>query len=528
MLKNLSIIIKANQIFIRHTDKDAELNAPVLNSLYEDVSEIYIPLLNMVETLEKECIPCKFCVVLPPILCNLLADSNIQTLYDNYLDSRIALGQDELQRNSSNAEVSAIVQKTIEKYTSLKSDFNEKYDRNLIKAFHDNMEKGYLEILATCGTDIFIPHYADMKEIISAQIESGLHSYRQFFGEIPEGFWLPELGYAPGVEKLIRAYGYSYTILDARSLLLSTTIPSKGTFYPSRTDNSLVLFGANPEFTEILFGEDGYAATNVYRNENHDIGFELSADELKTVFAEGGIRYSTGYKYWNKNFDEEELYNSDKAYEAVQCHAKDFLTRISEKLNAAAELCQDLDFVCDICTLDTDSISHNWSEFTIWLEAVMKMAVSFGVNMATCDEMLQNQYNLEKIQPYYSAEAGTGYGENLLSSKNCWMMRYTRKASERMIDLSDRFPTDTGLKTRLLNLGAKELMLAQSGILAKMIDNDEFPEFAERRFTESIDAFTAVFDSLGSNTVSTEWLTTLETRDSIFPWMNYRIFSKKH
>ena len=96
-----------------------------------------------------------------------------------------------------------------------------------------------------------------------------------------------------------------------------------------------------------------------------------------------------------------------------------------------------------------------------------------------------------------------------------------------MIDLADRFPNDTGLKTRLLNLGAKELIIAQSSGLAKMIENDDFPEFAKNRFMDSIKAFTSVFDSLGSNTVSTEWLTTLEIYDDIFPWLNYRIFSKK-
>lgn len=528
MLKNLSIIIKANQIFIRHTQKDAKYNAPVLNTLYETISDIYIPLLNMIENLEKQEVPCKFGIVLPPILCNLLSDTEIQNLYEQYLDSRIELGQDELKRNSKNPEILEIVKSTLSKFEQLKNDFTDKYSKNIIKRFRDYMEKGYVEILATCGTDIFIPHYADMKEIISAQIESGLHAYRQYFGEIPEGFWLPELGYTSEIEKLIRGYGYSYTILDARSIFLSSNIPQKGLFYPARTDNSLVIFGADPEFSDLLFGEEGYSTLPCYRNDNHDIGFELSAEELKTVFEENSIRYSTGYKYWNKNFDEEEIYNSQKAYEAIQCQAKEFMTHISEKLTSAAQLCNTSDFVCNVCTLDTDQIRQNWSEFVIWFEAIMKMAVSFGVNMSTCDEMLENQYSLEKIQPYYSSSAGTGYGENLLSSKNCWMMRYTRKACERMIDLSDRFPTDTGLKTRLLNLGAKELMLAQCCNLAKMIDTDEYPEFAENRFKESIDAFTAVFDSLGSNTVSTEWLTTLETRDSIFPWMNYRIFSKKH
>ena len=106
-------------------------------------------------------------------------------------------------------------------------------------------------------------------------------------------------------------------------------------------------------------------------------------------------------------------------------------------------------------------------------------------------------------------------------------MRYLYKACERMIDLAERFPSDSGLKNRLLNLGAQELMLALSSNLAKSIDNSDFMEFAERRFTESIITFTKVFDALGSNTVSTEWLTKVEAKDSVFPWMNYKIFAKK-
>ena len=70
-------------------------------------------------------------------------------------------------------------------------------------------------------------------------------------------------------------------------------------------------------------------------------------------------------------------------------------------------------------------------------------------------------------------------------------------------------------------------MLAQSCGWAKMIHNNDFPEYARMRFNRSINDFTAVFDALGSNTVSTEWLTKLENEHQIFPWMNYRIFNRK-
>ena len=73
----------------------------------------------------------------------------------------------------------------------------------------------------------------------------------------------------------------------------------------------------------------------------------------------------------------------------------------------------------------------------------------------------------------------------------------------------------------------KAVIKGREGFIERFFSKAEGEMFAEKRFKESIAAFTAVFDSLGSNTVSTEWLTKLEARDSIFPWMNYRIFTKK-
>lgn len=529
MQKNLSLIIKANQEFIRHTGEDEVINASILNIFYESISTTYIPLLRMIERLEKDNV--SFCIglVLPPILCNLLSDEQIQESYIAWLDKRNELGLKELERNASNPEISALVQANIDENLSVKTDFIEKYNKKLIPVFASYLEKGFIELLGTCGTDIFMPHFADLKEIISAQIECGLHAFRQFFGLVPEGFWLPELGYTPGIERLIKAYGYTYTILDQRSTLLAEKAPSTGIFYPCRTENSLVLFTKSQAAEEELFGEEGLIYHTAYKNQNRDIGYELDVEQLKPLISEGSTRYSTGFKYWNRCFDTEEgcLYNSEEALKQADDDAVLFLKARSETLSKAAELINDKSFVVEVCTFDSDTFCQNWYEKILWLEKVIRNAKDFDLNILTCGKMCDDQFNLEKISPYYSAACGEGYGENLLSSKNCWMMRYIRKACERMIDLADRFPNDTGLKTRLLNLGAKELMLAQSLRLQKTIDSGNFPLFAERRFKESIAAFTAVFDSLGSNTVSTEWLTTLEARDSIFPWMNYRIFSKK-
>ncbi|MBQ2549277.1 MAG: DUF1957 domain-containing protein, partial [Treponema sp.] len=69
--------------------------------------------------------------------------------------------------------------------------------------------------------------------------------------------------------------------------------------------------------------------------------------------------------------------------------------------------------------------------------------------------------------------------------------------------------------------------LAQSGAWPSMLHEQKLPNFAAESFKKYILSFTTVFDSLASNTVSTEWLTNIEREHSIFPWITYRVFSRK-
>ena len=105
MLKNLVFIVKAKQDFIRYSGDEKKKNAPLLNSLFESISEIYIPLLNMFEVLEKDNIPCKIGLVLPPLLCTLLEEPEVQDMYLEYLEKQIQLGATELKRCSDNTNI---------------------------------------------------------------------------------------------------------------------------------------------------------------------------------------------------------------------------------------------------------------------------------------------------------------------------------------------------------------------------------------------------------------------------------------
>lgn len=530
--KKLVLILNSSHDYIKHTGTGEKTFAAVSNKLFMAISQTYIPVLKMLEKLEAEKISFKMGIVLSPVLCTLLDDAEEKQQYLNWVENRISLGEKEIKRlerpdASDNERKFLLNAKESLKKAQDEKDYFDQINGKILKKFVEFQKKGLVELIATCGTDIFFPHYNDLTEVMNAQVETGIYAYRNFFGEVPEGFWLPEMGYYPGVEKVLRSYNMNYTVLDARSFLFSEKEPVKGIFYPARFDNALVAFGRDPFSDGQIFGEAGYSKNPVYCACTRDAGYELSSEDLKDYIEEGMPRYSFNYKYWNKENSENNVYDGEKALLQVKSDAHNFAENKKELISKAQETLGQESDICLVMTVNADQLRNQWVEGIDWIEHVIREFSTSEVELSLPKDIVSNPFELQRVKPYYGSSCGEGYGENLLSNKNSWMMRYVRKASERMVDLADRFPSDTGLKARLLNLGAKELLLIQSCGWSKMIETEEFPEYARDRFVQGLNDFTAVFDALGSNTVSTEWLTKLEIEHQIFPWMNYRIFSKK-
>ena len=117
MQKKISFILKASQEFFRHTEEEKKINAPLINKFFESISNIYIPLLNMLERFETEEYNFCFSIVFPPILCNLLSSDSLQEDYLKWLENKILLGQKELIRNKDNQKIISLIKAGIEKNT---------------------------------------------------------------------------------------------------------------------------------------------------------------------------------------------------------------------------------------------------------------------------------------------------------------------------------------------------------------------------------------------------------------------------
>ncbi|MCR4939954.1 MAG: DUF1957 domain-containing protein [Treponemataceae bacterium] len=513
--KSLVINIVFHNPYIRHIDGD---NVSKNSVLFTAISDVYLPILNMFADLEAEGIPFKVNMVISPVLCTMLADPVIQQQYIEWQERIIALGEAETSKYKSDDPRHDLAVNYLEKAKQNLKDFQETLNQDILSKIKYYVNHGNIELMATAATYSFLPHYVDMPEAVQAQIETGMQIHKSFFGIVPEGFWLPYMGYVPNLESIIRPYGFNYSIVDTHSLLFANPLPKAGIFSPVRCNNSLALFACDYEKNE------GYKKAGVYRNQEKDEGFEADEEYLKNTLGDINSRFKTGYKYYS---NEDSVYDMGLAFAQAEHDAEAFLNEKSDKLKEASVLMDGSD-VSLVCSFEGSFFGGSWYEGVEWLNQILRKASwNNDLELATCSELIENQYSLPLISPFPGASLGTGYGECLLDSSNSWMIRYVRKACERMIDLSVRFSDDSGLKARSLNLAAKEVLLAMAGDWPMMLHDGDMPEYAEERFKESVSAFSTVYDSLGSNSISTEWLTRMERNHPLFDIMNYHVFSRR-
>lgn len=542
--KRLMLILRADALYTVDAHPETNTSDPETDTikaaerderLFEAITHTFIPLLRSMAALKKDEVQFKFALVLSPILCDLLSDKETQSRYVASLYEKINLGEKELVRLEGKAEARNAEQ-ILNAYKGAQA-FYEEINRDILGEFYKESEEGNIELLATCATNVFLPLYSDIPSTARAQINYGLASYRKFFKKQPDGFWIPNACYHEGLENILRAHNVTYTALDAKSFLLSKSKVKRGIFYPAMTENCVACFPLDTISHEELFGESSYSKNAIYLNMESDEGLIKPSADIGAYIKEGNIRHTLGYKYYNNTLNIETLENLDKAiYNIEEAHAQcaidasKFLTTKFELLQKAQNLIDDTGFLSLTVAIDLDKLRREWWEGTYWLECLFRESQKQrtegkGMIFSFPKTVLENNYNMQCIKPYPACQSYDGLGDTLVTDKNNYMVPYLRKASRRMKDIARLFPGETGLRQRLLNLAAKELLIAQDCTWAQNIENDIDADYAKKRFKDSINDFTTVFNSLGSNELSTQWLTDLENKHKLFPYVNYQAFA---
>jgi 1,4-alpha-glucan branching enzyme len=528
----ISFVLDAHIPFVRDFRKEDDLSQTGEESrFFESISQTFLPLLGVFDRLENDHIPFHMGIVISPILFSMLSDEHLQNKYMHYTDSQIEFGKQEIERTAEMGEIKKLAEFFNDQLLERRIAYTERYKKNILKAFDYYRRKGKIEILASSATNAFLPFISYNPESMQAQMEIPISGYRKYFGGSPAGFWLPELGWTSAIEQYLRSYNFTYTIVDSHGLLYGKPAPQKGSFFPVKT----------PSGTFIL-ARDYYAARvieqlkddEVYLDNDRDVGYELPKETLKLFLNSDGERRRTGFKYWARSLrnissnGRDLLYNPQTASDKATEHARLYLENTIARLEEAAKHMEEAPI--SLYVQPADHFGRLWYEGPQFIEALFRLSSGYrGLQFLNPSDYIFSQKltNLQVVTPEFSSWGINGYAETWLDTSNDWIYRHLSRSMDRMTELAERFPDDTGLKERALNQAAREILLAQSADWPGLLHKQDSTEFARHQAEISLRNFTTIYEALGSNYISTEWLTTLERKHNIFPNINYRVFRRK-
>jgi 1,4-alpha-glucan branching enzyme len=375
-------VLHAHLPFVRHPEHPDFLEE---DWLYEALTECYVPLVRVLDGLEADGVPGRLALSVSPTLLEMLEDDLLIGRYERRLDGLIELSRIESERRSGAVRETA--RYYCEELDAVRETFRGRYGSRLSRALVAHRDAGRLELMGSAATHAFLPHLASVPEAVRAQVATGVEHHELRLGRRPAGFWLPECGYAPGIESALHEAGVAYSFLESHGLLHASPRPSWGVLAPVVSPGGVAFFGRDEASSREVWSADvGYPGDPEYREFYRDAGFELPESELRR-FVGDGPRRGVGLKYHRVtgpvSLAEKQPYRRERAVARAREHALDFVERRRARLRAAA---QGMDRPpLAVSPYDAELFGHWWYEGPVFLDTVLRTLGSQGeVELVTC------------------------------------------------------------------------------------------------------------------------------------------------
>jgi 1,4-alpha-glucan branching enzyme len=519
----LALVLHAHLPFVRHPEYEDFLEE---DWFFEGLTETYIPLIEAFDRLIEDKVDFRLTMSLTPTLLSMMSDPLLQYRYVRHLNKLIDLAGKEIERTRWTPEFHELALMYYWRLTRARQIFTERYYSNLIPAFKRYQDMGKLEIITCAATHGYLPLMTNQRAI-RAQIEVAAAHYEKHFGRRPRGIWLPECGYTPGLEEILKQAGIKFFFTDTHGILYGAPRPRYGIFAPVYTPNAVAVFGRDMESSkQVWSARQGYPGDYDYREFYRDVGFDLDYDYVKPYLHSDGNRVNLGIKYYRITgpTEQKEPYKQSLAREKAAAHAGNFMFNREKQVEYLNDLLGIKPII--VSPYDAELFGHWWYEGPEWIEFLMRK-IHFDqrtIKLITPWEYLERHPKLQVIQPSMSSWGWKGYSEVWLCGDNDWLYEHIHMMADRMTILADRFPEADGIQRRALNQAARELLLAQSSDWAFIMKTRTMVEYAVKRTKDHIARFDRLYHDVTSGRINDQWLKEIENRDNIFPDIDYRVY----
>lgn len=521
----LSFVLHAHLPYVRHPEHEDFLEE---RWFFEALTETYIPLLTMMEGLEKDGIAFRLTMSLTPPLVSMMTDPLLQERYVRHIGRLIELAEKEVHRTHGHGDFNDTAHMYRGKFLHCKYLFQEKYGRNIVQGFRHFQDTGKLEII-TCGaTHGFLPLLRPSHEAVRAQIEMAAFHYQEHFGRGPRGIWLPECGYFPGLDEILAQTGIRFFFVDSHAIIQADSRPKYGVYLPLYCPSGVAAFGRDHESSkQVWSAQEGYPGDSNYRDFYRDIGFDLDFEYVKPYIHRDGIRIMTGIKYYRitGRSDHKKPYNPHRAWEKTAEHAGNFVFNRQKQVEHLYGLIKRHPII--VAPYDAELFGHWWYEGVDWLNFVIRKIScdQDTVKLITPMEYLKLYPKNQSATPSESSWGNKGYADVWCNSSNDWIYRHLHEAAWRMTEYARKYQTPDDNLKRSLNQMARELLLAQSSDWAFIMNSGTMVEYAVKRTKEHIWRFNKLYEDIKHLRLDMNFVAELEYKDNIFANIDYRIYA---
>jgi 1,4-alpha-glucan branching enzyme len=520
---HLLLLLHAHLPYIRHAEDPFFLEE---NWLVEAITETYIPILHRLERLHAEGVHARLTMTWSPPLCEMLADPLLAERYRARITRLLELAEQEVpaKAHSPFAEAAVMYRDHLRWCLAVWKRFH----GNLLLWVRELKDKGVLEPITCTATHGFLPLMLT-REARRAQIEIAAANFRKHFGETPNGIWLAECGYVPGVEELLRDAGIRYFFTDTHGIYYGEPRPRYGVYAPVYTTCGVAAMGRDPESSRSVWSaEVGYPGDPDYREFYRDLGYDGEYDYVRNFLHPDGVRRNLGLKYHRVTgkvaIHEKQAYIPSNAFAKARLHAYDFLTARYHQACHLHSLIERPPLV--VSPYDAELFGHWWFEGPEFIEWIFRHAQNGGhqvLPVSGYEYLLHNPVN-QVVMPSASSWGDAGYNGVWLNPTNDWIYRHLHLAEERMAECARRFPDASGESREVLNQMARELLLMQSSDWAFIMTTGTTVPYAVRRTKDHINRFTGLYEALVNGQSLTQLLTDIPWRDPIFAEVDYRVY----
>ena len=523
----LCLVLHAHLPFVRHPEYDDFLEE---DWLYEAITETYIPLLDMMDGLERDGVDWRLTMSITPTLAAMLSDPLLQYRYVRHIDNLIALSIKELERTKWEPPFHNLAQMYHHRFQRCREVFVKQYDNNLINGFRRFFQTGKLELI-TCGaTHGFLPLMPN-RNAQRVQIEVGAREFERHFGKRPQGIWLAECGYIPGVDELLRDAGIRYFFTDTHSVLFAEPRPRFGVYAPLLCpDSGVAVLARDTESSKQVWSAvEGYPGDYNYREFYRDVGFDLDYEYLRPHLHQNGIRSHLGLKYYKitGRTDHKQPYDPRAALEKAAEHAGNFMFNREKQVEWLSGAMDGRPSLI-VAPYDAELFGHWWFEGPDWINFLLRK-MHYDQQMiktVTVPEYLDRHPKIQVSKPSFSSWGYKGYCEVWLEGSNDWIYRHVHEDADRMVELARANNGDPpALRRRALNQAARELLLAQSSDWAFIMKTGTMVEYARERTRVHVLNFNHLYEQIKKNEIDEPWLSQIERRHNLFPNLDYRVYA---